>query len=79
LPTSGINFSGTNVNGTLRSTTSDGLWFAADGDGGAAADYALRWQPAGTPFNLTGSPSTSGLAASNQRRPSFKTCSVRQL
>jgi hypothetical protein len=71
--TSGLNFTGTNVNWDTTATASDGLWFAVDGDGGAAADYrAYLGNPTGTPFNLTGSPAASGLLASNHTASVFQ-------
>ena len=71
----GINHLGTNVNWAAPSASaSDGLWFAVDGEGGAAADYrAYLGNPGGTQFDLTGNPGASGLVATNNTATVFQT------
>ncbi|HEV2695403.1 MAG TPA: immunoglobulin domain-containing protein [Verrucomicrobiae bacterium] len=71
----GINFLGTTVNWPAPSaTSSDGLWFAADGDGGAAADdRAYVGNPVSVPTDLSGSPTVSGLLATNHAASIFQT------
>ena len=63
----GVNHLGTQPNWAAASaTSSDGLWFAVDGEGGTAADYrAYAGNPSGAPTDLTPL-GTSGLIASNQ-------------
>lgn len=70
----GINHTGANINWDEPSgTSSDGLWFGADGDGGALADYrAYAGNPTGVPFNLTGNPAASGLTATNHTAAIFQ-------
>jgi hypothetical protein len=62
----GINHLGTQVNWAAPSaSSSDGIWFAADGEGGTAADYrAYLGNLSGTQIDLTAA-GTSGLTASN--------------
>ncbi|MDB6110643.1 MAG: Immunoglobulin I-set domain protein [Pedosphaera sp.] len=61
--TFGINHTGTRVNwGSANATSSDGLWFTVDGDGGAATDYrAYVGNSSGNPTQL--SLAASGLTA----------------
>ena len=70
----GINHSGTNVNWAAPSASaSDGVWFAVDGEGGTSADYrAYAGNPGGTPLDLSGSPSASGLVATNSTAAFFQ-------
>ena len=69
----GINHLGTNVNwAPLSATASDGLWFAATGEGGDSSDYrAYAGNPGGTQINLTGS--GGGLVGSNNTQAAFLT------
>jgi hypothetical protein len=69
----GINHLGTNVNWAAPSaSTSDGLWFAAAGEGGDSSDYrAYVGNPNGTQINLTGT--GSGLVGSNHTQAAFQT------
>ncbi len=69
----GINHLGTNVNWAATSaSTSDGLWFAATGEGGDSSDYrAYVGNPGGTQINLTGS--GGGLVGSNHTQAAFQT------
>lgn len=71
----GINHLGTNANWAAASApASDGIWFAASGEGGDSADYrSYIGNLAGTPINLTGSSSLSGLAGSNNSAAVFQT------
>jgi len=71
----GINHFGTTVNWVPPSpTSSDGLWFAVDGEGGVAADYrAYRGVPGGTQVDLTGNLGASGLIATNSTAAVFQT------
>ena len=68
----GINHFGTNVNWAASSATaSDGLWFAADGEGGTSADYrAYIGGTNTTQIDLTGS---SGMGASNNIAAIYQT------
>ncbi|HTB85923.1 MAG TPA: immunoglobulin domain-containing protein [Candidatus Sulfotelmatobacter sp.] len=70
----GVDFSGTNLNwAATTASPSDGLWFALDGDGGAAADdRAYVGNPSGAPTDLTGSPALSGLLATNHTATVFQ-------
>jgi hypothetical protein len=70
----GINHFGTNVNwATTIATASDGLWFAASGEGGDSRDYRCYvGNVEGPPVDLTGSP-TSGLIATNHTAAVFQT------
>lgn len=72
---SGINHTGTTVNWTPTSAaTSDGLWFAVDGEGGTATDYrAYRGVTGGTQVDLTGNLAASGLVATNNTAAVFQT------
>jgi hypothetical protein len=68
----GIHHLGTQVNWP-GAVTSDGLWFGVSGEGGAAADYrAYVGQPAGSPLDLTGNLSASGLVATNHTAAFFQ-------
>ena len=69
----GLNHLGTNVNWAATSaSTSDGLWFAATGEGGDSSDYrAYVGNPGGTQINLTGS--GGGLVGSNHTQAAFQT------
>ena len=71
----GINFSGANVNWAApAANTSDGLWFAVDGEGGTSADYrAYTGNPAGVPFDLSGNLALGGLVATNSTAAVFQT------
>ena len=62
----GINHLGTQVNWVPASaSSSDGIWFAADGEGGTSEDYrAYLGNPSGTQIDLTAA-GASGLIASN--------------
>lgn len=53
--TCGINHTGTEINwGAGTASSSDGLWFAATGEGGAASDYvAYTGNPTGNPTQLS--------------------------
>jgi hypothetical protein len=70
----GINHLGTNVNWAATSaSTSDGLWFAATGEGGDSRDYrSYVGNLAGIQTDLTGS-ATSGLVGTNHTQASFPT------
>ena len=70
----GINHLGTQANWAAPSAaSSDGLWFGADGEGGASADYrAYVGNPSGTQIDLTAA-GTSGLSASNNSAASYQT------
>jgi Ig-like domain-containing protein len=63
---SGINHSGTQVNwAATTASSSDGIWFGVDGEGGTSRDYrAYLGNIAGTEIELTGV-AASGLAESN--------------
>jgi hypothetical protein len=69
----GINHSGTEVNWDATSATStDGLWFAADGDGGSTRDYRdYLGNPSGVETDLMGA--ASGLAGTNHAYAPFPT------
>ena len=69
----GINHFGTNVNWAAPSVpASDGLWFAATGEGGDSSDYRTYvGNPGGTQINLTGS--GGGLVGSNNTAGIFQT------
>lgn len=71
----GLNFLGTTVNWPAPSAAaSDGVWFATDGDGGAAADdRAYVGNPAGVPVDLTGNPAAGGMLATNHAAAIFQT------
>jgi hypothetical protein len=71
----GINHFGTNVNWAAPSaTSSDGLWFAVDGEGGTSADYrAYLGNPSGTQTDLSGNSTASGLFATNNTAAIFQT------
>jgi hypothetical protein len=58
----GLNFLGTEANwGAASATSTDGIWFANDGDGGASLDYrAYLGNPGGVQTELTGT--ASGLS-----------------
>ncbi len=62
----GLNHLGTQVNWAAPSaSSSDGVWFAVDGEGGVSTDYrAYLGNLAGTQIDLTAA-GTSGLTASN--------------
>lgn len=68
----GINHLGTNVNwAATTATASDGLWFAASGEGGDSRDYrAYVGNLAGTQTELLGN---SGLTASNNTAAVYQT------
>ena len=71
----GLNHLGTQVNwATTSATSSDGIWFAVDGEGGSSsADYrGYVGNLAGPPFDLTPG-GTSGLAASNNSAAIYQT------
>ena len=72
--TCGINHLGTNVNWAATSASaSDGLWFAATGEGGDSRDYrSYVGNLAGTQTDLTGS-ATSGLIGTNNTQAAFPT------
>lgn len=65
----GVNHRGTNANWAApAASTSDGLWFAAVGEGGDSRDYrAYEGNPAGLAFDLT-----STLDATNHNSASFQ-------
>ncbi len=69
----GINHLGTNVNwAAATATASDGLWFAASGEGGDSRDYrAYIGNPGSTQIDLTGS--GGGLIGSNNTQAVFQT------
>jgi hypothetical protein len=61
--TFGLNHSGNEANWTTTATNSDGIWFAVDGEGGAASDYrAYAGNGSAAPTQL--SFANGGLAAS---------------
>src|SRR5215212_4205440 len=64
--TFGINHLGSQVNWAAPTgSSSDGLWFAVDGEGGTSADYrAYAGNPSGPPTELKGL-AASGLTESN--------------
>jgi hypothetical protein len=68
----GINHLGTNVNwAPLNAPASDGIWFAATGEGGDSRDYrSYVGNPAGTPTDLTAS-APSGLVGTNNTQAAF--------
>ena len=70
----GINHLGTNSNWAAASATaSDGIWFAAAGEGGDSADYrSYVGNLLGTQTNLTGSAIASGLVATNHTAATFQ-------
>lgn len=70
----GINFLGTEVNWAAASATStDGIWFGNDGDGGATVDYlAYVGNHAGVQTELFG-PTASGLSQSNHTASIYTT------
>ncbi|HEX5220267.1 MAG TPA: immunoglobulin domain-containing protein [Verrucomicrobiae bacterium] len=69
----GLNHFGTNVNWAAPSAgASDGLWFAATGEGGDSRDYrSYVGNPTGTQIDLTGS-ATSGLIGTNHTTAAFQ-------
>jgi hypothetical protein len=69
----GVNHMGTNANWAAPSASaSDGVWFAATGEGGDGRDYrSYAGNPSGTQIDLTGS-STSGLVATNHTAAAFQ-------
>lgn len=70
----GIDHLGANANWAAPSAiTSDGIWFAATGEGGDSRDYrSYVGNPSGTPVDLTGS-NTSGLIGTNHTTAVFQT------
>ncbi len=73
FPIMGINHLGTQVNWAATSaTSSDGLWFAADGDGGTTRDYrAYLGNLSGVETELIGT--GSGLSQSNHATTIYQT------
>ncbi len=69
--TCGINHTGTRVNWSTTGTSSDGLWFAMDGEGGSGgSDYrAYQGNGAAAPTQLTFA--NSGLGASGATRDHY--------
>jgi hypothetical protein len=68
----GLNHLGTQINWAAPSgSSSDGIWFAVDGEGGTSRDYrAYVGNPVGTPTELTGVP--SGLIATDAASAFFQ-------
>lgn len=68
----GLNFLGTEVNwGAASATSTDGIWFGNDGDGGAIQDYlAFVGNTSGTQIELEG-PTAAGLSQSNHTASIF--------
>jgi Immunoglobulin domain/Immunoglobulin I-set domain len=69
----GIDHLGTQVNWVPASaSSSDGIWFAVDGEGGTSEDYrAYLGNLSGTQIDLTAA-GTSGLTASNNTAPIYQ-------
>lgn len=70
----GMNHLGTNSNWAATSVTaSDGIWFAAAGEGGDSADYrSYVGNLAGIQTNLTGNAIAGGLVATNHTAAVFQ-------
>jgi hypothetical protein len=69
----GLNHVGMQINWAAPSgSSSDGVWFAVDGEGGTSRDYrAYVGNPVGTPTELTGT--SSGLVATDAASAFFQT------